>query len=412
MLCRDNFHYRYRGKCLPMEKLVKTESWTPNAIDRTAAGSQTLTAYRTVHGIVYARGKVGGKKVAFVRQRSTYFHEADSVIGFAQLNEPGFVDRPRGSRRRSKIDFTFNWAYLDSEQIAYALSGGIPQRPRGPRRTSRSSAPASSTGRGSSPRTQSADYLPFAKHPQAVDPPYLVSWNNKQAPGWAAADDKYAYGPLQRSQMISDRVRAATKGAKKMTIVQLVQAMEEPATTGPARLPPAADAVQGDRQAEGGPTCERRWRRCSAWHKAGAHRRDLDRDGVDEETPAIQLMDAWWPKLVTAQFKPALGNRAFEALEVMISTGDHTGGSPDAPDFYDGWWGYVSKDLRAISGRSRRAPSAAGTAAAATNRSAARCCSGPCGRRSRSRRPSSTGAATANAPPSRSRPASTRTGRR
>ena len=49
-----------------MEKLEKSESWTPNAIDPTAAGSQTLVAYRTVHGIVYARGKVGGKKVAFV----------------------------------------------------------------------------------------------------------------------------------------------------------------------------------------------------------------------------------------------------------------------------------------------------------------------------------------------------------
>ena len=72
-----------------MEKLEKSESWTPNAIDPTAAGAQTLTAYRTVHGIVYARGKVGGKKVAFVRQRSTYFHEADSVVGFGQLNEPG-----------------------------------------------------------------------------------------------------------------------------------------------------------------------------------------------------------------------------------------------------------------------------------------------------------------------------------
>ena len=34
----------------------------------------------------------------------------------------------------------------------------------------------------------------------------------------------------------------------------------------------------------------------------------------------------------------------------MLQIGDHTGGSPDAPDFYDGWWGYVSKDLRDIFG--------------------------------------------------------------
>ena len=50
------------------------------------------------------------------------------------------------------------------------------------------------------------------KHPQAVDPDYLVSWNNKQAPEWAAADDKYDYGPLQRQQMIADHVRRRHQG--------------------------------------------------------------------------------------------------------------------------------------------------------------------------------------------------------
>ena len=34
----------------------------------------------------------------------------------------------------------------------------------------------------------------------------------------------------------------------------------------------------------------------------------------------------------------------------MIALGDHTGGSPRAPDFFDGWWGYVSKDLRKLFG--------------------------------------------------------------
>ena len=45
-----------------------------------------------------------------------------------------------------------------------------------------------------------------------------------------AADDQYDYGPLHREQMIADKVRAATKGKRQMTISQLVQAMEEPAT--------------------------------------------------------------------------------------------------------------------------------------------------------------------------------------
>ncbi len=354
VLCKDNFHYRYRGKCEPMEKLEKTESWTPNAIDSTAAGSQTLVAYRTVHGIVYARAKVGGKKVAYARQRSTYFHEADSVIGFAQLNEPGAVTGVSGFKKAvSKINFTFNWAYVDSEKIAYALSGAYPQRARG----TSPDFPVLGTGefdwQGFKPATQTATYLPFAKHPHQVDPPHLVSWNNKQAPEWAAADDNYGYGPLQRSQMIADKVAAATKGKKRITVAQLVQAMEESASQdlrGYRLLPTLLDAV-GKPQA---PALRKAVATLRAWQKAGAHRRDLDRDGVDEETPAIQLMDAWWPKLVSAQFEPVLGAKAFERLEGMLQVGDLVGGSPDAPAFYDGWWGYVSKDLRNVFGKRPR----------------------------------------------------------
>ncbi|HMI80797.1 MAG TPA: penicillin acylase family protein [Solirubrobacterales bacterium] len=350
VLCRDNFHYRYRGKCLAMEKLEKSESWTPNAADSTPAGSQTLVAYRTVHGIVYARGRVGGRKVAFVRQRSTYFHEADSVIGFAQLNEPGVVTGVQGFKKAiSNINFLFNWSYVDSEHIAYALSGAMPQRARG----TSPDFPVLGTGefdwKGYRPATRLADFLPFSKHPQAVDPPFLVSWNNKQAPGWAAADDKYSYGPLFRSQMIEDKVRAATKGAKKMTIVQLIQAMEEPATQdlrGYRLLPTIFKAVGKPNSAQ----LRSALATLRTWHRHGAHRRDLDRDGVYEENRAVELMDAWWPKLVEGEFRPVLGGRAYQRLEEMVRTGSHTGGSPTDPDFSDGWWGYVSKDLRKLFG--------------------------------------------------------------
>jgi len=351
VLCgNDRFHYRWRGKCLPMDKLEKTVSWTPNAVDSTPAGSQTLVAYRTVHGIVFARGKVRGKKVAFVRQRSTYFHEADSVVGFAELNEPGAITGVKGFKKAvSNINFLFNWAYVDSERIAYALSGWMPQRARG----TSPDFPVLGTGefdwKGFNPAQQTADYLPFSKHPQAVDPPFLVSWNNKQAPGWAAADDKYSYGPLFRSQMISDKVRAATKGAKRMSIVQLIQAMEEPATQdlrGYRLLPTILKAIGKPKSAK----LRRALATLRGWHRNGAHRRDLDRDGVYDENEAVELMDAWWPKLVRAEFRGVLGRKAYERLGEMIGTGSHTGGSPTEPSFSDGWWGYVSKDLRKLFG--------------------------------------------------------------
>jgi hypothetical protein len=209
--------------------------------------------------------------------------------------------------------------------------------------------------KGYKPGSHAADWLPFAKHPQAVDPPFLVSWNNKQAPEWAAADDKYDYGPIFRSQMISDKLKAGTKGKKKMTIVQLIQAMEEPATQdlrGYKLLPVIFKAVGKPKSTK----LRRALATLRTWHQHGAHRRDLNRDGIYEENEAVELMDAWWPKLLEAEFKPALGGRTYGLLEEMLHPGSYTGGSPTEPDFDDGWWGYVSKDLRDLFGPRPQAP--------------------------------------------------------
>ncbi len=356
VLCKDRFHYLYKGKCLAMEKLSKTESWVPNTIDQTPAGSQTLTAYRTVHGIVFARGKADGKKVAFVHARSTYFHEADSVIGFGQLNEPGVVTGVKGFKKAiSNINFLFNWSYIDANHIAYALSGAMPQRARG----TSPDFPILGTGQydwqGYNPKTHDAEWLPFSKHPQAVDPDFLVSWNNKQAPEWAAADDKYDYGSIFRSQMIEDHIKQDLKGKAKMTIAQLVQAMEEPATEdlrADKVLPLLVKAIGKPKSS----AVRKALNELKTWRSHGSHRRDMDRNGEDEETPAIELMDAWWPKLLEAEFKPTLGAKAYERLEGMLETGSYTGGSPQEPNFDDGWWSYVSKDLRDIYGPKPQAP--------------------------------------------------------
>ena len=351
VLCQDNVHYRYKGQCLAMERVNRTNSWTPNGVDSTPAGSETLRALRTVHGIVYARGKVDGRKVAFVSARSTYFHEADSGLFFSRMNNPNFMRQGTESFRQaaSKMNFAFNWSYIDSKHIAYYLTGWYPQRAAG----TSPDFPVLGTGqydwKGFDPSTHTADWLPLEKHPHAVDPPYLVSWNNKQAPGWAAADDQYSYGPLQRQQLIADRVRAGISGESKMSLAQLVQAMEEPATEdlrAVKLLPTILRAVGNPRSARLRDAISLLER----WRLAGGHRRDLDTNGHYENTRAVTLMDAWWPKLVRAQFAPTLGNQLYGRVQGLLSLGDHTRADPTAPDFFDGWWGYVSKDLRGLFG--------------------------------------------------------------
>jgi acyl-homoserine lactone acylase PvdQ len=350
-LCKDRFHYRYKGQCLPMEAVVRRNSWTPNGVDQTPPGSETLKAYRTVHGIVYARGKVHGKKVAFVSARSTYFHEADSALFFTKMNNPRFMrNGPASFRRAAKsMNFAFNWSYLDSKHIAYYLTGWYPQRARG----TSPDFPILGTGqydwKGYNPATHEADWLPIDRHPHAVDPRYLVSWNNKQAPGWAAADDQYDYGPIHRQQMIADRVRASIRGPHKASLVQLVKSMEEPATQDlrGVKLVPLLKRAIGNPQSPG---LRKAMSALMAWHRAGAHRRDLNKNGSYEYTRAVKLMDAWWPLLVRAEFEPALGSKLYSQVQGMLSVGDHTRGAPTAPDYFSGWWGYVSKDLRDLFG--------------------------------------------------------------
>src|SRR4051794_1861194 len=216
VLCQDAYHYLYKGRCRAMDKLTVTNSWTPNASDKTPPGSETLTAYRTVHGILTARGKVGGKDVAYVLARTTYMHEADSAAGFMKLNDPNAVHDPESFRQAiDNINLVFNWGYIDARHIAYQLSGAFPQRAPG----TSPDFPVFGTGQfdwqGFNPDNFTMSTVPLDQRPHTVDQRYLVSWNNKQAPGWAAADDKYTFGPVYRSQMIERRIQNGVKGARR-----------------------------------------------------------------------------------------------------------------------------------------------------------------------------------------------------
>ncbi len=340
VLCQDAYHYMYKGHCLAMQKLQQTDSWHPTVADMTPAGSETLTAYRTVHGIVYARGTVHGKPVAFVHARSTYFHEADSAFGFEELNDPGFIhDSASFQQAAAKINFLFNWSYVDANHISYYMSGWMPQRAKG----TSPDFPILGTGaydwKGYDPSTHTATWLPTAAHPHITDQDYLVSWNNKQAPGWAAADDHWAYGPIYRSELIANRVKADIAHGHKMTIAQLVQSMDEPATEDIR----AVQLLKFLFKAVGNPSnpkLKAALKTLRSWYTAGGHRRDLTKSGHDQYTPAIELMDAWWPKLLHAEFDPMLGSSAFNAVETMTGFG--------GTDFADGWFGYTSKDLRRL----------------------------------------------------------------
>jgi acyl-homoserine lactone acylase PvdQ len=353
-LC-DDTHYRFRGRCEPIEVLEQRNTWVPTPGDQTPPGTQTLRAERTKLGIVAGRGTVGGKRVIFTRLRSTYFHEVDSAAGFMDFNTPSAVRDPASFQRAAaKIGYTFNWLYADSEHIAYFNSGANPVRAPGVDHD----FPVSGDfeWRGWNPDTWQAQFTPPAQHPQVVDQAYLVNWNNKQARGFRSADAN-AYSSTYRSVLLEDRVKAAIAGDRKLDLPGLIDAMEV-AGTGDLRahvdLPLALRIIGTPRD----PALRDAAAKLRAWRADGGLRKDSNRDGVYEHSDAIRIMDAWWPRWVQAQFQPVLGKPAFDTLAATIAIdnppnnhGDHLGSA-----YQGSWYGFVSKDLRTVLGRRVRGP--------------------------------------------------------
>jgi acyl-homoserine lactone acylase PvdQ len=353
---KQSTHYSFRGACEPIEALEQRNAWTPSPADQTPAGSETLRTERTKLGLVIARGTVGGKPVAYTSLRSTYFHEADSALGFVELNDPNAIRGPEDFKRAvSKIGFTFNWFYADHSQVAYFNSGNNPVRAPG----TSTHFPVGGAFEWADWNTDlwTAGYTPPEEHPQVVDQAFLANWNNKQAREYRAADDNFGYGSTYRSVSLSDRIEAGTAGAETMSLVELVDAMEDAGTVDlrATEVLPWALRVLGDNH---GPRLRDAIATLSAWVAAGGHRIDRDRDGVYEHSEAIRILDAWWPRWLEAQFEPSLGAPLFDGLTGMQpqDNSPNGGGNHHGSAYQGGWYGYAQKDLRTLLGEPVQGP--------------------------------------------------------
>jgi acyl-homoserine lactone acylase PvdQ len=341
--------YRFRGACLPIEVLERTNSWQATAGDSTPAGSETLRAERTKLGLVAARARVAGKPVILTRLRATYFHEVDSSAGFLEFNDPEKVRSAADFQRAAnKIGYTFNWLYADSRQIGYFNSGANPVRAKGIDPDFPVWGTRKFEWRGYDPDRHISSITPFAQHPQVIDQSYLVSWNNKQARGFRSADAN-AFSSAFRSLLLEDGLKPKIAGKHKITLAGLIDVMEV-AGSGDLRAHvdlPLALRILGKPHDAGLRDAVNKLR---AWQRDGGLRRDSNHDGVYEHADAIRIMDAWWPRWVKAQFQPALGGKAYSALSrtLEIDNPPNNNGAHLGSAYQGGWYGYVRKDLRSV----------------------------------------------------------------
>ncbi|MEV6619755.1 penicillin acylase family protein [Amycolatopsis sp. NPDC051106] len=359
---KDSNYYTWQGQCIPMDTVEVKNAWKPTVADGTAAGSYTLRSYRTKYGPVQSRATVGGKPVAYAALRSSYFHEVDSLIGFQELNDPGFVKSAADFQKAAAdINYTFNWFYADSKDIAYFNSGSNPARQSDVDPNMPVWGDQGHDWIGWNPAGNVATYTPASQHPQSINQDYYVSWNNAQANGYAAAGaDKSA---VHRVDLLDSRVKQLISSGTKVTRVNLTQAMEDAALADlrAERVLPLLLQVL-DKTPTTGAAADAE-AKLKTWLSNGHLRKETSPGSkAYADADAIRIFDAWWPLLVQAEFKPGMGDDIYNAMTGVLGinespsgwqngNGQHTGQPHKGSSFQFGWWGYVSKDIRQVLGQ-------------------------------------------------------------
>ena len=327
--------------CKPIYK--RTDTWvakssaggTPEGIEEVQRSVISMSTSRTHHGIIQARDTVSGVPSAFVRQRASYGADVDSTLTYVELSDPSKVSGVQDLQHLfSRFNYSFNWHFIAPDGVGFYTSGRYPKLAQG--------IDPDLPFWGDSRWDWGAD-LTFEEHPQAFNPAagYITNWNNKQAPGFRAPDEWWAYGPIGRKQLFNDKLNEV-KADGKINMVELVQVMEDGATRdlrGAEVLPYMLDVLGTDSD----PRIQGAIDLLRDWSNNGAHRRDLSGDGQYEEQAAVALMDAWWEPTLEAVFRPTLGG-AYERMPAIHDDKPGPGGS----SYLEGWYGQVQKDLRNI----------------------------------------------------------------
>jgi hypothetical protein len=360
----DSHHYMLRGRCVAMQTLTDHESWTPTLVDPTAAGSVTLRAQRTAFGIVIARARIHGRAVAYCNLRSTYMHELDSAVGFSMFNDPAAMRTPQAFfRAADRVGYTFNWLYANPRHIAYFNSGRNPVRAPNtdPLFPSWAAYPWAGyrAGAALSPAGLTERVTPLKAHPQAIDQPFLTSWNNKQASGYNDAATAQEFSSVYRSQLLDQGIEHyLTLTHDRLTLADLIDAMGNAGTQDVrgVEVLPYALAVIGN--PTGPPALLAALGALRAWVASGAHRINRAHPGATgtyDQGDAIRIMDAWWPLWVKAEFQPVLGRSLLARVQGEFAIDDPPGrgrGDGHVGSSYDvGFYGIVQKDLRAVLAR-------------------------------------------------------------
>jgi acyl-homoserine lactone acylase PvdQ len=322
----DSEHYLFEGECRAMDSRQETFVVKPPPVDPGPPQVVQRTIHRTVHGPVFDRGTVGGRPVAFVKERFFWMKEIDSVPSFLRWNTQvdtieDFADAAR--------DFTmsFNAFYADAQHIGYFHVGHYPRRPDGMSPL----LPTWGTG-----EWEWSGRFPFIKHPQVVDPDrgWLANWNNKPAEDWANFDD-FGWGPTQRVLLLHRLMGELLEGPGQASLSDVVDVIRIAATQDVRGAALGPRMVAWASTADGSDAFLQALQKVRTWIGAGAHRRNADRDDDMDRGAALATFDAWYDALVHRVFDDELGGGFYDLVGGRLPVSDYNpaGGSSFFFDF-------------------------------------------------------------------------------
>ena len=385
----QSMHYRYRGSCLPIEVLEKTNSLA--ALPRRRHAGRHADAARRAH-----QARARGRPRHGARQAGDLHQAALDLLPRGRLRRrlQGLqrarrrcATPPSFQRAASKIGYAFNWFYADPEHIAYFNSGANPVRAKRVDHAFPVRARRSTEWKGWNPDRHVARASPRSPSTRRRSTSsYLVSWNNKQARGFAGPDEN-VFSSAYRSLLLEDR--AEGQAARR------AQADAAGGRRRRWRWPGTGDlrAHVGAAAGAAGASGARRTRRCAqavgllqAWRRAGgradrrrprrrlrAQRRDPDHGRLVAAVGARRSSSPGWARRRSTGCSPPR-----QLDNAPNNHGDHLGSA-----YQGAWYGYVRKDLRTVLGRKVKGRYVAALLRRRQARSAAgRGCASRCGRRS------------------------------
>lgn len=315
--------YYYNGEVRDMD--CRIELHAPKSAPPTSAEAATMLganvvyqeACRTVHGPVFAIDPQG--EWAFARERSHRGEEVASAVRWLTLGMQR--DLPGFRERLSDFAFTFNFHYVDADDLYYQHTGYQPVRdarldPRLPR---------PGTGEFEWQGIMTGEELPHVLNPERG---WIVNWNNLPQKGFTSGDSRELWGSMHRVDLIKERLEAQIRDASdgKLTKADVEEAVREAGTRDPfARrmVPHVINAIShagmGDARLANAGILLHGWKRADyAWTA----------DASGNYTPAHAIYDEWRMIVQNLTFADEMG----AAMRTPINFDPPTSDDPHGGD--------------------------------------------------------------------------------